>query len=122
MTVPGKAISAKVGAMLDRLAHNKYQLPPLLMLAEAKKPVGSKVSEDALQQNARLLEGVDIEPLDVRLAKIAGDAIAAVRGATTIDAIVMASAAQRGDTVFTSDVDDLTRLAAFFRGVRVLAA
>jgi DNA segregation ATPase FtsK/SpoIIIE, S-DNA-T family len=46
-------------SMLDRLAKNKYQLPPLLMLAEAKKPVGgSKISEDALQQNARLLEGV----------------------------------------------------------------
>jgi predicted nucleic acid-binding protein len=68
----------------------------------------------------RLLEGVDIEALDVRLAKIAGDAIAAVRGATTLDAIVMASAAQRGDTVFTSDVEDLERLAGFFRGVRVL--
>jgi S-DNA-T family DNA segregation ATPase FtsK/SpoIIIE len=45
-------------SMLDRLAQNKYQLPPLLMLAEAKKPVGGRVSEDALQQNARLLEGV----------------------------------------------------------------
>ena len=44
--------------MFDRLAQGKYQLPPLLMLAEAKKPIGGKVSEDALQQNARLLEGV----------------------------------------------------------------
>jgi S-DNA-T family DNA segregation ATPase FtsK/SpoIIIE len=45
-------------SMFDRFAQGKYQLPPLLMLTEAKKPVGSKVSEDALQQNARLLEGV----------------------------------------------------------------
>jgi DNA segregation ATPase FtsK/SpoIIIE, S-DNA-T family len=45
-------------SMLDRLAQNKYQLPPLLMLAEAKKTAASKISEDALQQNARLLEGV----------------------------------------------------------------
>ena len=45
-------------SMFDRLAQGKYQLPPLLMLAEAKKPIGGKVSEDALQQNARLLEGV----------------------------------------------------------------
>jgi DNA segregation ATPase FtsK/SpoIIIE, S-DNA-T family len=45
-------------SMLDRLAQGKYQLPPLLMLAEAKKPIGGKISEDALQQNARLLEGV----------------------------------------------------------------
>src|ERR1700679_1220487 len=57
---------------------------------------------------ARLLDGVEIEPLDPRLARIAGAAIAEVRGATTIDAIVMASAAQRGDTVFTSDVSDLS--------------
>ena len=45
-------------SMFDRPAQNKYQLPPLLMLTEAKKSAGSKVSEDALQQNARLLEGV----------------------------------------------------------------
>ena len=46
-------------SMLDKLAQNsKYQLPPLLMLAEAKKSAANKVSEDALQQNARLLEGV----------------------------------------------------------------
>ncbi|MGO9000070.1 MAG: PIN domain-containing protein [Polyangiaceae bacterium] len=74
----------------------------------------------ASKRMQRLLDGIDIEPLDARLAKIAGDAIGAVRGATTIDAIVMASAAQRGDTVFTSDVEDLAHLAAFFRGVRVL--
>jgi predicted nucleic acid-binding protein len=69
---------------------------------------------------ARLLEGVEIEALDFRLAKLAGDAMAAVRGATPIDAIVMASAAQRGDAVFTSDVGDLAKLAGFFPGVRVL--
>ncbi|MHB8886366.1 MAG: DNA translocase FtsK [Methylovirgula sp.] len=45
-------------SMLDRLGQSKYQLPPLLMLVEAKKTGGGKVSEDALQQNARLLEGV----------------------------------------------------------------
>ena len=50
---------------------------------------------------------------------LAGEAMAAVRGATTVDAIVMASAAQRGDAVFTSDVDDLERLRAFFPSVRV---
>jgi predicted nucleic acid-binding protein len=71
---------------------------------------------------AKLFEGVVLEPLDARLARLAGEAIGAVRGATAIDAIVVASAAQRGDTVFTSDVDDLTRLCSFFRGVRILHA
>jgi len=44
--------------------------------------------------------------------------MAAIRGATFIDAVVMASAAARGDVVYTSDADDLTRLHAHFRGVR----
>ncbi|ATQ67239.1 MULTISPECIES: FtsK/SpoIIIE family DNA translocase [Methylosinus] len=36
-----------------------YELPGLLLLSEPKKPaVGAKVSQDALEQNARLLEGV----------------------------------------------------------------
>jgi S-DNA-T family DNA segregation ATPase FtsK/SpoIIIE len=35
-----------------------YELPPLAMLAEPKKNAASKISEDALEQNARLLEGV----------------------------------------------------------------
>jgi S-DNA-T family DNA segregation ATPase FtsK/SpoIIIE len=36
-----------------------YELPPLLLLTEPKKPTaGAKISQDALEQNARLLEGV----------------------------------------------------------------
>ena len=35
-----------------------YQLPPLVLLAEARRQPTAQVSEDALQQNARLLEGV----------------------------------------------------------------
>ena len=35
-----------------------YQLPSLQLLSEAKKIVATKISEDALEQNARLLEGV----------------------------------------------------------------
>lgn len=69
----------------------------------------------------RILHGVRIEPMDDALARRAGQALAAVSGATTIDAIVMASAARRGDIVYTSDVDDLMRLASFFPSVRVLA-
>jgi hypothetical protein len=61
------------------------------------------------------------EPLSPALAKVAGEALAAIKGATPIDAIVMASAAQRGDVVYTADVSDLARLAGYFRAVRVLA-
>jgi predicted nuclease of predicted toxin-antitoxin system len=48
-------------------------------------------------------------------------ALTGVRDAKTVDAIVMASAASRGDVVYTSDVDDLERLRAYFPAVRVLA-
>lgn len=68
----------------------------------------------------RILAAIRIEPLSQEVARLAGEALAAVRGATPIDAIVMASAAGRGDVVYTSDVDDLTRLQLYFPGVRVL--
>jgi hypothetical protein len=34
----------------------------------------------------------------------------------------MASAAQRGDAVFTSDIEDLDRLRRYFPGVRLIRA
>jgi predicted nucleic acid-binding protein len=67
-----------------------------------------------------ILECVDVEPLTTALAKLAGKALAAVKGATLVDAVVMASAASRGDIVYSSDVEDLKRLGQFFPGVRVL--
>ena len=68
----------------------------------------------------RILGGVRIEHADTALMKTAGEAMAAVRGATIVDTIVMASAARRGDLVYTSDFDDLDRLAGYFESVRVL--
>ena len=70
---------------------------------------------------SEILEGCNVEPLDDALARIAGHAVGSVRGATVIDAIVMASAARRGDVVYTSDFDDLDRLKKAFPGVRVLS-
>jgi predicted nucleic acid-binding protein len=68
----------------------------------------------------RLILGrITTESLSERIAKLAGEAMAAVPRATVIDAIVMASAAQRGDAVFTSDVDDLERLRTHFPQIRV---
>ena len=69
-----------------------------------------------------ILESVDIEPLTEALAKRAGEALAVVAGATLVDAIVMASAATRGDIVYSSDVEDLERLRRHFPSVRVLRA
>ena len=67
-----------------------------------------------------ILDSVDIEPLTLRLAQIAGEAMGAVPGATLVDAIVVASAASRGDIIYSSDVHDLERIRRVFPSVRIL--
>jgi predicted nucleic acid-binding protein len=69
----------------------------------------------------RILGGIRVEPLHTTLAQAAGEAIASVKSASPIDAVVMASAALRGDVVYTSDTADLEKLRRHFPGVRVLA-
>jgi len=66
-----------------------------------------------------ILRSVDIEAPSLSLAKRVGEAIAAVR-AGLADAVVMASAAQRGDVVYTSDYEDLAVLQRRFPNVRLL--
>jgi hypothetical protein len=58
-----------------------------------------------------------VEPLTEPVAKAAGEALAKVRGSTAVDATVMASAARRGDRVFTSDPKDLQKLHRHFLAV-----
>ena len=67
-----------------------------------------------------IIASVRIEPLTDTIARLAGEALAQVKNATPIDAIVMASAALRGDLVYTSDLGDLERLRAHFPTVRLL--
>jgi len=64
-------------------------------------------------------KGLRVEAPSFELARIAGEAIA-LTNATAVDAIVMASAAQRGDIVYTSDLSDLEHLRDVFPGVRLL--
>lgn len=70
---------------------------------------------------ARLLAASTIQPLLERVARKAGEACAHMRSATTIDAIVVASAHASGTTVVTSDPDDLVALAAHFGDVGLIA-
>jgi predicted nucleic acid-binding protein len=63
--------------------------------------------------------GLLVEPPSDDVVKLAGVAMAKVRGATAIDAIVAAFAAQRTGIVYTTDVTDFQSLAGFFRGLRV---
>jgi predicted nucleic acid-binding protein len=68
-----------------------------------------------------ILAAVIVEDMPPALCRAAGEALAAVRGSTLADAVVMASAALRGGgVVYTSDVDDLARLQRHFPSVRVL--
>ena len=67
-----------------------------------------------------LLASARVEPLSEAVARLAGEALAKIARATAIDAFVMASAALRGDVVYTSDLADLMRLGAFFPSVRVI--
>ena len=68
-----------------------------------------------------LLRSVDIESPTVKLAHAAGTALASVKGADLVDAIVMASAALRGNVIYTADLDDMSRLQRHFPNVRLLA-
>lgn len=72
---------------------------------------------------ANLRSSFPVEHVTRELAEIAGQALALVGQndgrPSAVDALVMASAAQRGDFVYTSDVGDLERLRLAFPSVRV---
>lgn len=77
------------------------------------------------KERALTLRSVRVDPLTDRQAQAAGEALAFLgedterKGAKlTIDALVMASAAGRGDIVYTSDAGDLERLRDFFTAVK----
>jgi hypothetical protein len=79
-----------------------------------------------------ILRSIDVEIGDsCRLvARVAGEALARVhskrddqvcRSKLLVDAVVMASASLRGDIVYTSDMEDLSRLGVSFPSVKLLA-
>jgi predicted nucleic acid-binding protein len=67
---------------------------------------------------AAILRTLLLEPPDAHVARLAGAAIGVV-AAGVVDALLMAAASLRGDTVYTSDLDDLDRLRAVFPGVEL---
>ncbi|TMQ07666.1 MAG: type II toxin-antitoxin system VapC family toxin [Deltaproteobacteria bacterium] len=72
------------------------------------------------KQRIQILRTLVIEPPDLHVARIAGEAIGLVQ-ATVVDALVMAAASLRGDTVYTSDLGDLERLLEVFPSVELAA-
>jgi predicted nucleic acid-binding protein len=68
-----------------------------------------------------ILDALIVEDMPPLLCRAAGEALAAVRGASLADAVIMASAALRGGgVVYTGDIDDLRHLQRYFSTVRVL--
>lgn len=65
---------------------------------------------------ARALDGCDLEVLDIELAKVAGVLCGRAGTSDPVDALVVASAARRGDDIITTDPDDLRALAAVAPG------
>lgn len=71
----------------------------------------------------RTFDSVCIEPLDLMLAKAAGEALGVVKaGPSLTDAVVVASAARRGDAVYTSNTKHLQQLRdTVFPAARIVA-
>lgn len=70
-----------------------------------------------------VLDALHVEALTERLARIAGEALVGLpNSVSVVDAVVMASAAQRGDHVYTSDLPDLQHLQRPFPEVRLFKA
>lgn len=101
-------------AVREAIADERPLTIPATVLAEVWRDPKSWVF-------SKLLEGCAVEPLTEELAKRAGELMTRVAGATTVDATVAVSAAQRGDIVITSDAKDLLRLAEDLRSIRVWA-
>lgn len=68
-----------------------------------------------------VLKGLLVERVSDDTMKLAGVALGRVRGATTVDAVVAAFAAERTGIVYTSDVGDFDALSAFFPALRIFA-
>ena len=122
------ALTFDTGALIA-LSRGDKRMRSVLVAAQERRAVitvpAVVVAEWWRAENKRsrlILTRISVEPVSERLAMIAGEALAAVPGATAIDAIVMASAAQRGDAVFTSDIEDLDRLRRHFPEVRLFRA
>lgn len=99
-------------ALLAAVRRNSAITVPAAVLAEWCRAGRERAQAD-------LLRPFVVEPTTRQIAELAGQAAGHV-GATGIDAIVMASAAQRGDVVYTSDFDDLAKLRHVFPTVTVL--
>lgn len=124
MTARGITLDTGALVAIERRRQRGTQLLELarrrLAILSVPVPVVTEWWRGRTDARERILDVVNIEPLSLAVAKSAGEALARVARSTTLDAIVMAFAASRGDVVFTGDMDVLERLRAFFPAVRIL--
>lgn len=123
-TRPRVTFDAGVLIALDRNSVVEWALLRRLgdrqVLPTVPAPVITEVWRSSRQANlARALKRCRVEDTDAKIAQAAGELCAASGTDDPVDAIVVASAAQRGDVIWTSDPDDLRRLAAHVDGVTV---
>lgn len=124
MTIRGITLDTGALVAIERRKQRGTQLLELakqrLAILAAPTSVIAEWWRGRTDVRERILDVVTVEPVSLVVAKAAGEALARVPGSTSVDAVVMAFAARRGDVVFTNDIDDLERLRAFFPTVRVL--
>ena len=124
MTIRGITLDAGALIAIERRKQRGTQLLELakqrLALLAVPVPVIAEWWRGRTDVREHILDAVNVEPLSLAVAKAAGEAQAKVRGASAVDAMVVAFAASRGDVVFTSDTKDLESLRAYFPTVRVL--
>ncbi len=107
---------------LERRKASALALLRACKLSRAKITIPAPVIAEWWRGNHRsMLELGTLEALLPQLATHAGELLAATRKSNAVDAMVVASAAQRGDLLITGDLDDLRELAAHVSGVDVEA-
>jgi predicted nucleic acid-binding protein len=96
--------SVRVQSWLELARRNNQTL-------RTPSPVVGRAWRDGTRQAllARLLKYVDVIPVDEDAARRAGELLATTGGSDVVDALVALTAGY-GDTVLTSDPDDLRRL------------
>ncbi len=106
------------GALIAVEKHNREIVT--LLKAAAAADVGVTIPVGVLAQTwrrnspmiARLLQASDVENMAQAEAKEIGAALAASKTSDIVDGSVVVSALKRGDTIVTSDANDLRAIAA----------
>lgn len=117
--------------MLVSLERRKQRATQFLALAQRDRlpvrvpaPVFSEWWRGRTDRREDIRSSFEIESPSEAVLRLAGEALAQVKGTfegcIVIDALVIACASVRGDTVLTGDIDDFARLSRFFPNVRVL--